>query len=117
MVVEEREIPAFCDLHAHFRIKEAFMYCCSLLYDNVMYDSRSKNAFLRVFPLLLSQRNSLFSFKESKFRMEKFKESSARIVLFRECGILNSITLENSFIYKKKIEIDIEYDSQKSNES
>jgi hypothetical protein len=29
--------------------------------------------------------------------MEKFKESSARIVMFRELGIVNSFTLENSF--------------------
>jgi hypothetical protein len=32
--------------------------------------------------------------------MEKFKESSARIVLFRDLGILNSLTLECSFITK-----------------
>ena len=106
MVVEEREVTVFCDMHAHFRVKEAFMYCCSLYYDNVMYDSRSKNAFLRVLPLLLSQRNSNFSFNESKFRMEKFKESTARIVLFREFGILNCVTLENSFLYKKLTEVE-----------
>jgi len=44
--------------------------------------------------------------------MEKFKESSARIVLFREFGILNSFTLENSFIYKKRIEVEEDVDSQ-----
>lgn len=33
--------------------------------------------------------------------MEKFKESTARIVLFKEFGILNNVTLENSFLYKK----------------
>ncbi len=32
--------------------------------------------------------------------MEKYKESTARIVLFREFGILNSFTLENSFMSK-----------------
>ena len=41
--------------------------------------------------------------------MEKYKESSARIVLFREFGILNSATLENSFLYRKMVEV--EYDS------
>jgi hypothetical protein len=40
--------------------------------------------------------------------MEKFKESTARIVLFREFGILNSVTLENSFIYRNKTEIELE---------
>jgi hypothetical protein len=30
--------------------------------------------------------------------MEKYKESTARIVMFREFGIANSFTVENSFI-------------------
>jgi len=34
--------------------------------------------------------------------MEKFKESTARIVLFREFGIINSFTLENSFLTSKQ---------------
>ena len=54
MICEEREVAIFCDIHGHFRVKEAFMYCCSLQFDSIMYDSRSKNAFLRVMPLLLS---------------------------------------------------------------
>jgi hypothetical protein len=45
--------------------------------------------------------------------MEKFKESTARIVLFKEFGILNCVTLENSFIYKKIIEIEIDADESK----
>ena len=40
--------------------------------------------------------------------MEKFKESTARIVLFREFGILNCVTLENSFIYRKRTEIEVD---------
>ena len=54
MVCEDREVPIFIDMHSHFRIKEPFMYCCSMLFDSVMFDSKSKNAFLRVLPLLLS---------------------------------------------------------------
>lgn len=112
MVCEDREVPIYIDMHSHFRIKEPFMYCCNMLFDNIMFDSRSKNAFLRVLPLLLSQKNQIFSFKESSFRMEKFKESSARIVLFKEFGILNSVTLENAFLFKKKVEVEYESDEE-----
>ena len=54
IVAEEREILLFCDIHGHFRKKESFMYCCSLQYDPMLHDSRYKNAYLRVFPLMLS---------------------------------------------------------------
>ena len=49
-------------------------------------------------PLLISQKNAQFSFKDSRFKMEKYKESSARIVVFREFSVLNSFTLEGSFL-------------------
>ncbi len=102
MVTEEREISIFCDSHAHFRRRDAFMYCCCIPVENtVYYEARIKNAMLRVLPLLLSQRNKNFSFKDSTFKLEKFKETSARIVLFRELGIINSFTLESSFITQR----------------
>lgn len=98
MIYEEREVTLFCDIHGHFRKKEAFMYCCNVSDDKVLYDVRIKNAYLRVIPLLLHQRNNQFSLEHTHFRMEKYKEGSARIVMFWEFGILNSFTLENSFI-------------------
>lgn len=115
MICEDREVPIYIDMHSHFRIKEPFMYCCNMLFDSFMFDSRSKNAFLRVLPLLLSQKNQMFSFKESSFMMEKFKESSSRIVFFKEFGILNSVTLENSFLFKKMVEV--EYTSDEENQN
>lgn len=38
--------------------------------------------------------------------MEKFKESTARIVMFREFGVLNSFTLENSFLKSLIIKVE-----------
>jgi len=35
--------------------------------------------------------------KDCKFASEKEKETTARIVLFKELGILNSYTLESTF--------------------
>ncbi len=55
MLSEEREVTIFCDSHAHFRKRDAFMYCCAMPSDStVYYEGRLKNALLRVFPLLLS---------------------------------------------------------------
>jgi hypothetical protein len=47
----------------------------------------------------------IFNTKDCKFACEKEKETTARIVLFKELGILNSYTLETTFfgseIFKK----------------
>jgi hypothetical protein len=52
---------------------------------------------VRILPYLMRQRNRNFSFKDSNYAMEKEKESTARIVVFRELGIISSYTLEASF--------------------
>ena len=59
----------------------------------------------------MSQRNKLFSFSDCKFANEKDKESTARLVLFKELGVLNSYTLESTFYAaskfpKKRVEDD-----------
>jgi hypothetical protein len=45
----------------------------------------------------VGQRNKLFSFPDCKFANEAAKESTARMVIFREMGVLNSYTLESTF--------------------
>ena len=42
-------------------------------------------------------KNPLYKFKECRFRIEKSKESTARVVVFRDFNIMNSFTLECSF--------------------
>jgi len=39
----------------------------------------------------------LFSYKDCKFANEKEKDTTARLVLFKEFGILNSYTLESTY--------------------
>ena len=51
----------------------------------------------RVFPKLLERVSEIFSFKDCVFGLQKSKESTARIVLYKEVGINNSYTLESSF--------------------
>lgn len=55
----------------------------------------------------------LFSFPDCKFANEREKESTARLVMFKELGIMNSYTLESTFYaaynpktFKKKRDVE-----------
>lgn len=97
----ERKVLLFADFHGHSRKQHAFFYGCC--YRNYEQEGRVKNAQLRIIPLMCCQRSSLFSFKGCGFRIEKCKESTARVVIFRELNIMNSFTLECSFFGKEQV--------------
>jgi hypothetical protein len=69
---------------------------------------------IRLIPYMFGQRNKMFSFPDCKFANEKEKESTARLVMFREFSIINSYTLESTFYapynshFKKKKDVDAE---------
>ncbi|KAK6472507.1 cytosolic carboxypeptidase 2-like isoform X3 [Huso huso] len=90
-LVAEKEVVLYCDFHGHSRKNNVFMYGCD-----------SKNApslrlHERVFPLMLSKNAAdKFSFKSCKFRAQKSKEGTGRIVMWR-MGIPNSYTMESTF--------------------
>lgn len=92
---QERKICFFCDLHAHSIQRNIFMYGCSCIPTDL--DSAKKNATTRMIPLLMSQLDENFSYKFSEFLMEKSRESTSRIVVFRKFNIVNSYTCEASF--------------------
>jgi hypothetical protein len=52
------------------------------------------------------QKNKIFKLKDCRFRIEKNKESTARVVLFKELHIYNSFTLECSFFAKDSNEME-----------
>lgn len=71
------------------------------------------NSIIKTFPFLVNQINKSVTTKDCKFGLEKEKESTARIVLFKELNIINSYTLEASFykseyksMWKMKVEMD-----------
>lgn len=72
------------------------------------------NNLIRLIPYLFSQKSKLFSFSDCKFANEKEKDSTARLVLFKEFQVLNSYTLESTFYaplnkqFKKKSNVDEE---------
>lgn len=52
---------------------------------------------MRVLPQLLADKTQMFRYFSCKFRIEKEKRRAARLVLWREFGIMNCFTLEASF--------------------
>jgi hypothetical protein len=84
---EDQGIFMSCDLHGHSRKKNIFMYGCP---------SKQKNK-EKLFPKLMEKASDYFSFNDCLFGVQKAKESTARIVLFKEFGITNSYTIEASF--------------------
>jgi len=85
---DEREIVLYCDIHGHSRKKNIFIYGCS------GKDNKRREL---IYPMLFRNNCDFFSFKDSSFVIQKDRESTARINLWRELSIINCYTLELSF--------------------
>uniref|UniRef100_A0A8C4UIA0 Cytosolic carboxypeptidase 2 n=1 Tax=Falco tinnunculus TaxID=100819 RepID=A0A8C4UIA0_FALTI len=91
-VLAEREVVLYCDFHGHSRKNNVFMYGC---------DSGRAGAgprlCQRVFPLMLSKNApDKFSFLSCKFKVQKSKAGTGRVVMWR-MGVSNSYTMEAAF--------------------
>ncbi|XP_037258528.1 cytosolic carboxypeptidase 2 [Falco rusticolus] len=91
-VLAEREVVLYCDFHGHSRKNNVFMYGC---------DSGRAGAgprlCQRVFPLMLSKNApDKFSFPSCKFKVQKSKAGTGRVVMWR-MGVSNSYTMEAAF--------------------
>lgn len=82
----------YCDMHAHSRKHNIFIYGC----EN-MKRHPDRRLLEQVFPLMLHKNVAdKFSFENCKFRVQKNKEGTGRIVVWL-LGVTNSYTLEASF--------------------
>ncbi|XP_074951189.1 cytosolic carboxypeptidase 2 [Phalacrocorax aristotelis] len=91
-VLAEREVVLYCDFHGHSRKNNVFMYGC---------DSGGAGAGMRlrqrIFPLMLSKNApDKFSFPSCKFKVQKSKAGTGRVVMWR-IGVSNSYTMEVAF--------------------
>ncbi|MEE6499192.1 hypothetical protein FKM82_003352 [Ascaphus truei] len=90
-LLAEREVSLYCDFHGHSRKSNIFMYGC-----NNKHQPEAK-LHERVFPLMLSKNApDKFFFKGCKFKVQKGKEGTGRIVMWRQ-GVRNSYTMESTF--------------------
>ncbi|XP_053346120.1 cytosolic carboxypeptidase 2 isoform X1 [Clarias gariepinus] len=90
-LLSEREVVLYCDFHGHNRKNNVFMYGCTDRKDTSLHLQE------RVFPLMMSKNaKDMFAFSSCKFKIQKCKEGTGRIVMWR-LGIRNSYTMESTF--------------------
>ncbi|KAL4486341.1 hypothetical protein ABPG72_007127 [Tetrahymena utriculariae] len=85
---QKNEIAMIIDLHGHSRKMNVFAYGCH---------DKKKPFECREFPFIISKLNSSFSFKDCNFKVQKNREGTARIALYKSLGIPNIYTIESSF--------------------
>ncbi|KGL79852.1 Cytosolic carboxypeptidase 1, partial [Tinamus guttatus] len=92
----------YCDYHGHSRKKNVFMYGCSIKetmwHTNVSSSSCDliEDPGYRTLPKILSQTAPAFCMGSCSFVVEKSKESTARVVVWREIGVQRSYTMEST---------------------
>ncbi|KAM9810611.1 cytosolic carboxypeptidase 1 [Neosynchiropus ocellatus] len=92
----------YCDYHGHSRKKNVFMYGCSVKetvwQSNISATSCDLQEDLgyRTLPKILSQIAPAFSMGSCSFVVERSKESTARVVVWREIGVQRSYTMEST---------------------
>ena len=105
---KERQLLVYCDLHCHSKKKNSFIYGCNTA-ANGGFTSWTK---VRLFPRILARVTPLFNIKDCRFRIDPSKLGTARVIVWKEFGVTNSFTLENSFFgYEHGKEI-VKFDPQ-----
>lgn len=91
-------VAVYCDLHGHSLSRNIFTYGC---YSRKTGAATTTTAGIksdpRVLPMIVARNSPLFSFASCDFKVHKSKLSTARVVVHRELGVVNSYTLEASF--------------------
>ncbi|KAM6152484.1 cytosolic carboxypeptidase 1 isoform 2-T2 [Erethizon dorsatum] len=92
----------YCDYHGHSRKKNVFMYGCSIketvwhTNDNATSCDVVEDMGYRTLPKILSHIAPAFCMSSCSFVVEKSKESTARVVVWREIGVQRSYTMEST---------------------
>lgn len=89
----------FCDYHGHSRRKNVFLYGCSKA-DSWCAADRAEpedpGQYL-LLPHLMQRNSSAFALQSCNFRVERGRESTARVTVWREFGIVKSYTMETTY--------------------
>jgi len=93
----EQGISVFCDLHGHNRRDNCFFYGCNKASDEGML-SWTKT---RLLPKIFASIEPIFNYSHCRFKQDKFKLNTARVVVWNEMRVTNSFTLETSMYGKR----------------
>jgi cytosolic carboxypeptidase protein 2/3 len=86
---DSRDILFYCDYHGHSRAKNLFMYGCA--------NSKADRLKEKIFPWLFGKSYENFKFESCNFAVQKAREGTARVVMWKEFNLINSFTLETTF--------------------
>ncbi|XP_064169364.1 cytosolic carboxypeptidase 4-like isoform X2 [Anguilla rostrata] len=93
----------FCDYHGHSRKKNVFLYGCSVKETLWQAGSTVNTSALkedpghRTIPKTLDRIAPAFSFNSCSYLVEKSRASTARVVVWREMGVMRSYTMESTY--------------------
>ncbi|XP_067931710.1 cytosolic carboxypeptidase 1-like [Watersipora subatra] len=95
----------YCDYHGHSRKKNVFLYGCSAsqswMTDDVDNPSvladKTEDMSYKMLPKILAHNAQAFSMSSCSFSVEKAKEATGRVVVWRQIGVLRSYTMESTF--------------------
>ncbi|XP_073798977.1 cytosolic carboxypeptidase 4 isoform X9 [Danio rerio] len=93
----------FCDYHGHSRKKNVFLYGCSMKETLWQSGSPINTASLKEDPGYRTIAKTLdriapaFSLNSCNYLVEKSRASTARVVVWREIGVLRSYTMESTY--------------------
>ncbi|XP_071401439.1 cytosolic carboxypeptidase 4-like, partial [Centroberyx affinis] len=93
----------FCDYHGHSRKKNVFLYGCSV--KETLWQSGTsvdtvglkEDPGYRTIPKTLDRIAPAFSFNSCNYLVEKSRSATARVVVWREMGVLRSYTMESTY--------------------
>nr|XP_039257203.1 cytosolic carboxypeptidase 1-like [Styela clava] len=92
----------YCDYHGHSRRKNVFMYGCSrresvIAGESDVIQGAPDDTGYKTIPKLLNKMAPAFSMSNCSFIVEKCKESTARVVVWKEMGVARSYTMESTY--------------------
>lgn len=94
----------YCDLHGHSQKKNIFIYGCSSLHswkvsdsENPTYREDGEDTSYKILPYILDRVAPAFSLQDTKFQVEKTKEGTARVIVWREVGVVKSYCMESTY--------------------
>ncbi|XP_055365774.1 cytosolic carboxypeptidase 4 isoform X2 [Betta splendens] len=93
----------FCDYHGHSRKKNVFLYGCSV--KETLWQSGStvdtvglkEDPGYRTLAKILDRIAPSFSINSCNYLVEKSRSATARVVVWREIGVLRSYTMESTY--------------------
>ena len=92
-------ISIFCDLHGHNRKENCFFYGCNKAADEGLL-SWTKT---RLLPKIFASVEQIFDWQCCRFKQDKYKLNTARVVVWNEMKVTNSFTLETSMFCKTAV--------------